>query len=218
MCVAPTAPSAALLLLAAPAPGAPLAALLSFLIAHLSLLALDPVAGPGFSFPVPVVPLAAAPFVLYPSPAAAPSFLLLGPHAVPVDAASLPAHIALAVSDAVLGAVSAPVNLLAFVPDAVPTPVVPASVTLCAAFVPDAVPASVTLAASVLGAVPAVPSSGTVAHSLAQVLSSQELCVSPHVPRGPPLATQRTPSGMGQAVKLAASLVPAGYQWKEKQA
>ena len=223
MWVAPAAPPAALLLLAASAPSASIAAFLSFLIAHLSLLALDRVAGPGPSSLVPAVPLVAAPFVFYPSPAAAPSFLLLGPLAVPVDAASLPAQVALAVSDAVLGAVPPPVSLVAvFVPDAVPEAAVPASVTLRAAFLPDvfpdAVPASVTLAAAVPGAVPAAVASGAVAHSLAQVPPSQELCASPHVPRGPSLAAQRTPSGMGQAVKLAVSLAPAGYQWEEKQA
>ena len=86
-----------------------------------------------------------------------------------------------------------------------------------AAAVPHAVPAPVTLAAAVSHAVLAALALVAVVHTFAQPPLSQ-LCVSPQAPRGPPLGAPSVPSGMGQAVELAASLAPAGYWWEEKQA
>lgn len=274
--VAPPAPPDALLALAA-APVVPGAGLLSFPVAHFSLLALDPVAGPRTFFPVLALPFAAASFVLAPAPVAAPDILLPDvPHTVPFAAAVvfsdpvappstvpdavpsvIPAPVTLAaaaVPDALPGEVPVPVILAAAVPDADPGAVlasvtpgaaaaaaaapdavpgttsvpvllaaaavpgtVPAAVILAAAVadLPDAVPAAVILVAAGAAAVPdAVPAA--VAHIVAQILPSQEWCVSPHAPRRPPLGAWRAYSGTRQVVKLVVSLAPAGYLWEEK--
>ena len=77
-------------------PAAPVVAPLSFPVAPLSLLVLDPIAGPRPS--VPAALLGAALFVFSPAPAAAPGVLLPDiPHAV-LFAAALPATVAPAVA------------------------------------------------------------------------------------------------------------------------